>query len=154
MKCASNSTSAGEKFSSSLHFGIRSRICSANLVASARNSRCASCCGRSGMGLASDYAESLLPVLAALAYGLGEYFEQLRRVLPAEAGVGDALAELERLAPAQVLAAFDQVRLDHHADNALLAGADLRSDVGRDASLAPVVLGSIGMRAIDHQLLG
>src|SRR5712692_5114422 len=64
-------------------------------------------------GLASDYAESLLPVLAALAYGLGKDFEQLRRVLPAQAGVGNALAELERLARDQVLAAFDQMRLDH-----------------------------------------
>jgi len=36
--------------------------------------------------------------------------EQRGRVAPAEAGVGDALAELERLARLELLAAFDQLK--------------------------------------------
>ena len=101
MKCASSRTSAGEKFSSSAHFGIRAWICGANLVASPRCSRCASCCGRPRMvsALCADYAgASRLLSLAPLPHRLGQRVEQLHRVLPAEAGVGDALAEFQRLA--------------------------------------------------------
>src|SRR5919106_360628 len=66
MKWASSCTSAGEKFSSSVHLGISVSICPANWVASPRYSRWTSCCGRSGMGgFAPDYAETLLRVLTA-----------------------------------------------------------------------------------------
>src|SRR5919108_669234 len=54
MKCASACTSAVEKFSSRLHFGMSACILAANSVASPRCSRWASCCGRSG--IAPDYA--------------------------------------------------------------------------------------------------
>src|SRR5437870_3577551 len=57
MKCASVLTSPSEKCSSRVHFGISAWIWPANLVASPRYSRCASCCGRCGMGSA-DYAKA------------------------------------------------------------------------------------------------
>src|SRR5688572_18066938 len=155
MKWASSCTSAGEKFSSSVHLGISVSIRAANCVASPRYSRWASCCGHSGMtGFAPDYAETLPLALAPCPHCFGKALEQLDRIVPAEAGVGDALSEGERLAGLEVLAPFDQVRLHHDADDAPLAGGDLAADLGGDLGLAAVVLGGVGVRAVDHQPLG
>src|SRR3970282_714777 len=76
------------------------------------------------------------------------------RVLPAEAGVGDALAELERPTGGRLLAALDEVRFDHRADDAALVAGDLVRDVASDLDLALVVLRGVGVRAVDHQPLG
>src|SRR6267142_2364045 len=57
MKCASVLTSESEKCSSSVHFGMSAWIWPANLAASPRYSRCASCCRRCAMGSA-DYAKA------------------------------------------------------------------------------------------------
>src|SRR3954467_774516 len=111
MKCASRRTSAWEKFSSSRHFGIRACICSANLVASPRDSRCASCCGVFAMG-SRDYAGIQIeeaPVGSALLLAppsppVGERFQHFDRIVPADAAVGDALPVLERLARHDLLA--------------------------------------------------
>ena len=53
------------------------------------------------------------------------------RRVPADAGVGDRLAVVERLAGRQILAAFVEMAFDHHAEDALLAGGHLRGDVVR-----------------------
>src|SRR5690349_945945 len=140
MKCASSRTSAGEKFSSSVHLGMSACICGANLVASPRYSRCARRCW--GMA-AGHYAATLFFPAAPRAHRRGEGVEQRARVLPAEAGVGDALAEDEGLALLQLLASLDQVRLDHHPDDAPLAAGELRRDVARDVDLPPVLLGGV-----------
>src|SRR6185503_11806029 len=120
MKCASRRTSAAEKFSSSRHFGMSACICSANLVASPSDSRCASCCGISGMAFAADYAgiPQSLAALAAFLHAFGEPVQNPDRIVPSEAAVGHALAVFERLPRHDLLAPFDEVRLDHHADDA------------------------------------
>src|SRR3954462_4163318 len=122
MKWVSSRTSAGEKFSSSRHFGIRAWIWSANLVASPRCSRCARCCRVSAMARA-NYA--LAPPLATLADRRRQFIQELDRIIPAKARIRDALSERERLARPEVLAPLDEVRLDHQADDAPLAAADL-----------------------------
>src|SRR3977135_78073 len=101
MKCASMRTSAAEKFSSSAHFGIRAWICGANLIASPRRSRCASC-GGVCVGR-SDIGESIMPNPRLLEgapalHRPRERLEQLDRRIPAQAGIGNALPEYERLA--------------------------------------------------------
>jgi hypothetical protein len=53
----------------------------------------------------------------------------------------------------QVLPAFVQVALDHHAGDAALAAFDLACDVGRHVDLPAVLLGRVGVRAVDHHLL-
>ena len=46
-----------------------------------------------------------------------------------------------------------QVALDHHAHDAALAARQLKGHVGSHLDLAAVLLGRVGMRAIDHHLL-
>src|SRR5690606_16498843 len=60
-------------------------------------------------------------------HGLREPLEHLDRLVPADAAVGDALAVRQRTA-AEILAAGDEVALDHHADDPRLARFDLRGD--------------------------
>src|SRR5262245_25767205 len=148
MKCASRRTSPCEKFSSSGHLGISAWIRVAKRMASPWYSRPAS--WRAGSPMCPALCTELF---SALPHRLGEAREQRRRVAPAEAGVGDALAELEPPAGFEVLAAFDEVRLDHHADDAPLAGGELRADVASHVDLALVLLGRVGVRAVDHQPL-
>ncbi len=61
--------------------------------------------------------------------------------------------KLSALPGTQVLSSLDQVRLDHHADQAVLALRDLLADVDADLALAAVVLAAVGVRAVDHQAL-
>src|SRR5574339_411912 len=90
-----------------------------------------------------------LRVRAPLPYRVRKRLEDFQGILPAKARVGDALAVLQWLAGRELLAAFDQVRLDHRTDDALLAARDLRGDVARHVELAPVLLAGIGVRAVD-----
>src|ERR1700687_112068 len=121
MKCASMRTSALEKFSSSAHFGISAWSCVANLIASPRRSRCASCggvcVGRSDIG--RDIMPNPRLVEGAPApHRPGEHLEKLHRRFPAKAGIGDALSEYERLARLELLAPLDQMRLEHQPHGA------------------------------------
>src|SRR5687768_7745044 len=86
--------------------------------------------------------------------GLRQGAEQLYRIVPAEAGVGDALAESERASRLEVLPAFDEMRFHHYPDDAPLAACNLAAEIGGNGRLAPIVLGRVGVRAIDHQPLG
>src|SRR3954471_1572271 len=154
MKCASIRTSALEKFSSSAHLGISAWICEANFIASPRRSRCESCCGgtRSAMARAlcrigSDLRDASLQGAPAL-HRASQRVEQLHRGFPAEAAVGDALAECQRLAGLELLASLDEVRLDHQPDDAPLALSQLSGDVARHLDLLLVLLGRIGVRAV------
>src|SRR3954465_8282805 len=149
MNCASMRTSASEKFSSRLHFGIRACIWAANLVASPRYSRCSSCCGRSG--IAADYAQTSVRTLAPAPDRGGQRLEHTARIVPAQTRIGDALSEEQRLGAFQILASLHQVRLDHGADDATLAGFELPADVARHLHLLAIVLRRVGVRAIDHQ---
>src|SRR3970282_1632211 len=56
----------------------------------------------------------LLALLAPLLHRVRQRAQDLRRVLPAQAAVGDALAEPERLARLDLLPALDQVRPERH----------------------------------------
>ena len=53
----------------------------------------------------------------------------------------------------QVLPALLEVALDHHADDAPLAGGDLLGDVARDDDLPLVLLAAVAVRDVDHHLL-
>src|SRR5258707_10611133 len=143
MKWASSRISADAKFSSSEQRGISAWIWLANPLASPRYSRCARRWDNVGgaLGMAAplcrihaargsrrgDSAGALAPRL----YSACERVEQRHRSLPPKAGIGDALPELERLARLEVLAAFNEVRLHHHPDDAPFARADLAGDVAR-----------------------
>src|SRR5258706_15204272 len=89
----------------------------------------------------------------ALAHGFGEVLEQRHAVLPADAGVGDALAVYERLPRHEILASRLEVRFHHEADDAIFAGGDLARDLARDVDLALIHLLAVRMTAIDHQTL-
>src|SRR5204862_833043 len=147
-------------------------IWAANLVASPRYSRCASCCGRSG--IAADYAQTLplwvvdcrcgssiavvgrrlMRTLAPAPDRGRQRLEHAARIVPAEARVRDALSEEQRLGTFQILAPLHQVRLDHDADDATLAAFQLPTDVARHVHLSAIVLRRVGVRAVDHQPLG
>ncbi len=51
----------------------------------------------------------------------------------------------------EILAAGIEVAFDHHAEDALVAGGDLRGDVARDLRLLLVPALAVGVRAVDHQ---
>src|SRR6476619_3680658 len=77
--------------------------------------------------------------------------ERPHRIVPAEAGVGDALAvrELGRivLAGGELLRAGVEMAFDHDAEDAAAAAFDLRADVARDLDLARVELAAVGVAA-------
>ncbi len=52
----------------------------------------------------------------------------------------------------EVLASRIQVAFDHDAEDAIVAGGDLRADVARDVDLAFVPALAVGVRAVDHEL--
>src|SRR4051812_29626161 len=69
-----------------------------------------------------------------------------------DAGVGDALAVLQRLRmPAiEVLPSGDEIALDHHAANRPLTGCHLPCQVAHDVDLAEVVLLAVAVGGVDH----
>src|SRR5690606_6058844 len=161
MNWTSRRTSPLEKFSSSGQRGMRAWICSAKALASPRCSRWASCCETwGGRGAAaSAMARPLCPIRlsggrAPVPHRLGEHLEERDGGVPAEATVGDALPEDERLSGHEVLPALDEVRLDHGADEATIAFGYLSGDVPRHFRLALVFLGGVRVRAVDHHPLG
>ena len=87
------------------------------------------------------------------AYLRRQRFEQLDRVVPAQAGVGDALAEDQILARYEILSPLFQMRFDHQSDNPLVALAHLSADGVCNDQLLAVLLVAVGVRAIDHQPL-
>jgi hypothetical protein len=66
------------------------------------------------------------------------------------ASVGDALAVSQWLARYHVLAAGDEIALDHHTHDAVLAARDLAGDIGRDQRLVFRLLARIGVARIHH----
>src|SRR5258708_19170451 len=61
----------------------------------------------------------------ALAHRLGQILEQRHAVLPADAGICDALGVYERLSRHEVLAARLEMRFDHDADDTVFSAAHL-----------------------------
>src|SRR5262252_2150234 len=107
------------------------------------------CCARScRRGLprapARPARADALARLAPGAHGVGQLAQQRRRVVPADAGVGDALAVAQRAAVGdaglEALRAADQVTLDHHAEDLATAALDLRRDVAHDRDLPLMTL--------------
>ena len=90
-------------------------------------------------------------IVRRTATRLGELPEHLHRLLPADAGVGDALPVGERLPLDDVLASGDQVALDHHPHHRVLAGGDLARHVAADDALALGPLGAVRVAEVDHQ---
>ena len=84
------------------------------------------------------------PMQAARADALRERLQQGQRIVPADAGIGDALAVLERLLRRQILPAFDEMRLDHDAENAILALRKLVRHVGCHIELSLELLAAVG----------
>src|SRR5215218_2806307 len=75
--------------------------------------------------------------------------DRLRR-FPADAGVGDALAEGEAGGIGEVLPALDEEALQHDADDARFARGDLLRDGAGDAWLAAVVFAAVAVAGVDH----
>src|SRR5690606_489398 len=61
--------------------------------------------------------------------GVGEQLEDRHRLVPTNARIGDALTVDRLLAARPVLAARDEVALDHRADDRTRSGRDLIGDV-------------------------
>src|SRR5688500_4673535 len=80
-----------------------------------------------------------------------EVVEEFDRVVPAQAGVGHALAVGEIAAVAEVLTALRQMAFDHQAEDPAFAIADLASDVGDDRALPAEILGTVAVAGVDHQ---
>src|SRR5262249_17753857 len=89
----------------------------------------------------------------ALAHRVGEIAQERHAVLPADARVGQALAVGQRLAGNQILAPGLEVRLDHHAEDAVLPRGDLPADLARDVDLPLIHLLAVRVAAVDHQAL-
>ena len=80
-----------------------------------------------------------------------ELVQDRHRHLPAQAGVGDALAVDQARRVGEILTALDEEALHQHADDAALAPADLRRDVPRHLRLAAIVLLAVAVARVDHQ---
>src|SRR5512139_2893279 len=119
-----------------------SASCSGTSNSSRSEKRISTHCRIAGSSVSSgeDRSASAPPGLHRLA----QEFEHLHRVVPAQAGVGDAAAVFECdgivLAGGELLRAGLQVALDHHAEDAAGACGDLRADVASDVDLALVLL--------------
>ena len=87
---------------------------------------------------------------ASGAHRLRQLGEQSAGFVPADAGVGDALAVDQFAAGDELLRSGDQIAFKHHADDAAIAGGDLRGDIAADGGLAGVVLAAVGVAAVDH----
>ena len=73
---------------------------------------------------AEDQRDTRVPARRELRTAAASSWSMVHGIVPADAGVGDALAVDERLA-GPVLAPGDEVALDHHADDRALAARDL-----------------------------
>ena len=72
----------------------------------------------------------------------------------ADASVGHADTVRQLFACFDVLAAFLQMAFYHHARDAFIASADLRGDIGGHFNLFGVLFAAVGVREVDHDLLG
>ena len=72
--------------------------------------------------------------------GVGKGVDKFSGVFPTDAGVGDALSEDQVPAWFHVLAAFDEVAFDHHAEDVRVAAARLAADVRARSLLRRVAL--------------
>ena len=79
-----------------------------------------------------------------------ERLEQRLSLRERQAGVGDALAVDRRLAGHVVLSSFDQMALDHRAEDLARAGRDLLGNRAGDFRLAQMILVAVAVRAVDH----
>ena len=91
-----------------------------------------------------------MQALYAHAISFCQQGEQFFGVIPADAGIGDALSVND----GGVLSPFNQMAFHHHAHDVLLAILDLRGDVLGDFHLAFEFFAAVGMAAIHHQLGG
>ena len=87
---------------------------------------------------------------AAGAHRLSEFGEQSAGFIPADAGVGDALAVDQFTAGDELLRSGDEIAFEHDADDAAIAGGDLSGDIAADGGLAGVVFAAVGVAAVDH----
>ena len=88
-------------------------------------------------------------VMDAGSGGSGETLQQLRRIVPIDTPIRDALTVGERLPWARLLATGDEEAFDHHAHNPLLASGNLRGDVVSDCDLPLMIFSAIGMTNIN-----
>ena len=83
-----------------------------------------------------------------------ELLEHLLGLIERDAPIRDALP-VDRRAPGHVvLTAFDQVALQHHAENPLGSFSNLFTNRCRHERLAAMILFAVAVRAIDHHALG
>ena len=92
----------------------------------------------------------LLETAAAIADGVSQIIEQNDRVVPAETGVRDALAVDEGLVGFDLLVAFDEVRLDHDADDRTVAAGNLLADVVDHIDLFAADFVGIAVGSVNH----
>src|SRR5262249_35356560 len=90
------------------------------------------------------------PVVASRPDSVRQLSQHLFSGRPVDAAVGDALPIGQRNAGDNVLAASDQVALDHDADDAPIAVCYLAGDVSCDARLVLRHLAAVGVAGIDH----
>src|SRR5674476_78288 len=100
-----------------------------------------------------------LPECAALPVaprrnGVGKQIQCRHRRLPVDAAIGNALAVSRRRPRHHVLAARDQIALDHDAHDALLATGYLAADIGHHQRLVLGLLAAVGVTGIDHDPRG
>src|SRR6056297_1735675 len=85
---------------------------------------------------------------------LGEPMNDRSAVIPADAGIRDALTVGQRLVGNHVLSPGDQMTLDRRADNAGIPTGNLAGDILGHLDLPGVLLLAVGVREVDHQPLG
>ena len=91
---------------------------------------------KNGEGEASHLpARSLDVAAAAITDGMGQLLKQYHAVFPSQARIGNGLSVGERFSVDDVLAAFNQVRFDHDAENGGVAVAHLFANVFNNRDL-------------------
>lgn len=87
---------------------------------------------------------------AAVAHGACEVFQQHYGVVPAKACIGYRLTVDQRLAEINFLIAFNEIGLDHDANDVVASAGDLFADVVHDVDLLAALLARIGVGCVDH----
>src|SRR5262245_43355890 len=91
--------------------------------------------------------------LSAAALRQSQLFEDRLSLLERQARVGDALSVHGRLTGHIVLPSFEEMALEHDAENLPRAAGDLLADRRRDVGLAQMILVAVAVRTVDHYAL-
>ena len=90
---------------------------------------------------------------ATFSDGVGEVEQQLFSCFPADTCIGNRLAVGQFFTRIVVLAAFDQMAFNHHAENRFIARSNLGTGVVAHHHLATEIFAAVAVAKVDHDFL-